>query len=164
MGRVFTDEKQRQWSVFIGVSQLRKVREQTSFDGAGLLLQETFQKLNDPVLLVDVLWVLLESQANAKQISQEEFAEGFVGDAIERALDSLVGAVSDFLPSTQRAALVVLWEQRTAAMTLVQQRINLLAAEKFGKCSRNSKPVLDSRRATKRSANSSKQPKRGKVK
>lgn len=164
MARVFKDEAGRDWHVFIGVAQLRKVREQTGFDGAGLLLHETFKQLGDPILLVDVLFVLLESQINAKQLTPEQFAEGFAGDAIERALDALVMAVADFLPSTQRAAVAVLWEQRTMAMEVVSQRINSLTLEKSGSLSRGSKQSRDSQRKTGRSAKSSKRQKQNKIK
>jgi hypothetical protein len=164
MARQFKDEAGREWSLFVGVAQLRKVREQTGFDGAGLLLHETFKQLGDPILLVDVLFVLLESQVNAKQLTPEQFAEGFAGDAIERALDSLVMAVADFLPSTQRAAIAVLWGQRTAAMELVNEKINSLAQGRSGSSSQNLKDSPASQLKTERSAKSSKRSKQSKPK
>jgi hypothetical protein len=143
---------------------LRKVREQTSFDGAGLLLQETFKQLADPIMLVDVLYCLLESQVVAKKLTQEEFCEGFFGDSLERALDALVGAISDFLPSTQRAAIGALWEQRTMAMELIQERIASIAAPRSGNASQGLKQQQDSRPVVGRSAKSSKRLKRNKTK
>jgi len=164
MAREFKDTCGRSWNVFVGVAQLRKVREQTGFDGAGLLLHETFKQLGDPILLVDVLYCLLEPQINAQQLTPEQFAEGFAGDVIEQALDALVQAVADFLPSTQRAAINVLWGQRMAAMDLVNQNINSLVQEKSGSLSLSSKGSRGSVQKTGRSAKSSKRPKQNKIK
>lgn len=164
MAREFKDACGRGWLVFVGVAQLRKVREQTGFDGAGLLLGETFKQLGDPILLVDVLYCLLESQINAKQLTPDQFAEGFVGDVLEQALDALVQAVADFLPSTQRAAINVLWGQRMAAMDLVSQNINSLVQDKSGSLSRSLRASPDSVQKTGRSAKSSKRPKQNKTK
>lgn len=53
-----------------------------------------------------MLWLLCEKQAAARGVSEEDFAAGFDGGAIEDAFTALLGAVSDFTQPRKVAAKV----------------------------------------------------------
>lgn len=163
MAREFTDEQGRVWRLWLDVNQLRKVRERTGFDGADLLNPETMRRLDDPVLLVDVLFVLVESQIASKRLTEEQFAEALVGDAIERAFVALIGAVQDFLPSSQRSILAALWEKGQAtqklAREMIREAIVSLPVPNFGSLSQSLKDDQGSTPGRERLPKSAKRPK-----
>ena len=72
--KVFTDTKGRSWEIELNVRQMKRVRDvlgidlvnviQTNKDGS--VATDTLDRVaNDPILLVDILWVLCEVQAKA---------------------------------------------------------------------------------------------------
>lgn len=132
----FTDAVGRTWSLFLNVNQLRKVRERTGWDGAKMLLPETLGELQDPCLLVDVLYQLLEPQIVAKQLTAEQFAEAMTGQAIEQAMAALISAAANFLPPSQSAILMALWDKAEAtqqvASGIAMRAIESLDPMKFG--------------------------------
>ena len=97
----------------IDVGLIRKVRASCGVDLAKLFTQEGLAALADPVQLVDVLWVMCESQANAQRVSPEEFAASLVGDEIEAAAGALAEASIDFLPSSRQEAMRKLLSRAT---------------------------------------------------
>lgn len=102
----FTDEKFKVWHVVLSVSEIREVRAAVGYDLAKLFTPEGMGELErDPVLLVDVLWVLCGSQARAANIDEREFASRLVGDAIGDAFEALSVAACDFLPRARRAVV-----------------------------------------------------------
>lgn len=105
----FNDSKGRTWAVKLDAPTIRAVR--TTFDGLDLASRDctTYDKLaNDPVLLVDVLYTICEKQATAAGVSDVDFGEALVGDAIDHACSALLEGLLDFLPQRTRALLTAI--------------------------------------------------------
>lgn len=92
----FKDENGKEWVVRLDGPKVREARklgiDLAAVDGSAV------QKLTDPVLLVDTLWILCRTQAQAANVSDVLFGEVLVGDAIECATDALIEAINDFFP------------------------------------------------------------------
>jgi hypothetical protein len=102
----FKDRNGKNWTIDLDAYLIRDVRK--ACDGLDLaaLNGEAYDKLDaDPVLLVDTLWVLCASQANAANISQEQFASALVGDPISYATKALLESIADFSPPEKRELL-----------------------------------------------------------
>lgn len=101
----FTDNKGRQWTIPVNVGTAKRV-----LDGRGVNLFEIFaddnavKLLGNPMLLVDVLYLLVQDQAKDKGVSDVDFGASLTGDAIEHASDALLEAIANFSP-TRRAEL-----------------------------------------------------------
>ena len=57
------------------------------------------------MLLVDLLWVLVQPQAEAQNVSDEEFGRSLAGDAIDRATKAFLDALVAFFPAQKRRLL-----------------------------------------------------------
>ena len=57
---------------------------------------------SDPVLLVDVLYAVCKPEADAQNVSDEDFGRAMAGDAIEHATTALLDEVIDFFPQAKR--------------------------------------------------------------
>ncbi len=107
--KTFQDNAGRTWTVAVNVDGIRRVRSLLNVnlldvldDGCKLLAQLH----DDPVLLVDVLYCLCKPEADAQQISDEQFGKSMSGDALLNAATALLESLSDFFPQArQRAAM-----------------------------------------------------------
>lgn len=107
--KTFQDNAGRQWTVTINVDAIRRVRSLVDVnlldvldDGCKLLAQLH----DDPVLLVDVIYCVCKPEADAKNITDEDFGRAMAGDAIGNATAALLAELSDFFPNArQRAAM-----------------------------------------------------------
>jgi len=105
--RTFTDNAGRTWTVQVNVSAVKRVRGLVGID-LYKLVDDGFQALgklvSDPVQLADVLFCLVKEEAEAKQITDEEFGRGLAGDAITLAADAFVEELIDFFPDARARA------------------------------------------------------------
>lgn len=107
--RTFQDNAGRTWTVTVNVDGIKRVRSLLQVnlldvldDGCKLLADLH----DDPVLLVDVLFCLCKPEADAQQLSDEEFGRSMSGDALLHAANALLEGLSDFFPNArQRAAM-----------------------------------------------------------
>ena len=107
--KTFTDNAGRTWTVPVNVDGIKRVRSLINVnlvdvldDGCKLLADLH----DDPVLLVDVLYCLCKPEADAKQITDEEFGRSMSGDALLNAATALFEGLTDFFPNArQRAAM-----------------------------------------------------------
>lgn len=105
---VFKDANNREWVVKLDAPTIKEVRD--TFDGLDLIdgKGESYLRLAaDPILLIDVLWVICRKQANGN-ITDEQFGQSLVGDPIEQATEALLKAILDFFPSRKRQAIQAL--------------------------------------------------------
>lgn len=102
----FKDRDERAWNVELNVAQVRRVRDALGVNlldvGNGDMLADLAA---DPIALCDVLWVLCQQQAEAADITDEQFGRALVGDAIAEATDALLEELVDFFPSPRREVL-----------------------------------------------------------
>ena len=100
----FNDSAGRTWEVTVNVGAVRRVRDLLGVDLMDVAGGDLLDRLaDDPVLLVDVLYVLVKPQADAKGVSDEEFGRGMVGGVLDEAASALMKELLDFFPSAQRA-------------------------------------------------------------
>jgi len=98
----FTDARGRDWTVEINVSAIRRVRDLLDIDLTALDEQDgaLIKTLHDdPITLVDVLYVICKPQADRDGITDVQFGEGMAGDAIAHATEALIGEIINFTPS-----------------------------------------------------------------
>ncbi|MDD4890608.1 MAG: hypothetical protein PHU85_11855 [Phycisphaerae bacterium] len=126
--RAFKDSQGREWLLNVNTATVKTVRAARDVD----LLDttgEVYERLaDDPVLLVDVLWLLCQEQAHKVGLSDAQFGEGLVGDAIEEATAALMGAIADFTPSRKRVVVL----KAADLMIRVRQKGTEMALGKIG--------------------------------
>jgi len=99
-----TDSVGRAWEVTVNVGAVRRVRDLLGVDLMDVAGGDLLDRLaDDPVLLVDVLYVLVKPQADAKGVSDEDFGRAMVGGVLDEATSALMKELLDFFPSAQRA-------------------------------------------------------------
>lgn len=97
----FRDNAGRAWDVVVHVLAVKRVRAALGVDLYRLVddgLKGLGELLADPVLLVDVLYVLCREAAEAAGVSDEDFGRSLAGDALERAAQAFLEALTDFFP------------------------------------------------------------------
>ncbi len=107
----FTDNTGRAWMLAVTVGTIKRVRALCGVDLANIITLEAGKQpkvdllerlASDPVLLVDVLYAVCKPEADAKNITDEEFGRAMAGDAIELATAALLDEVIDFFPEAKR--------------------------------------------------------------
>ena len=97
----------REYLVRLDAPKIRDVRADLSIDLGAVDFGPIAQKLaSDPVLLVDVLWVLCRDQCTQAGIDAKHFGESLVGDAIDAASTALIMARADFSPARMRKLIL----------------------------------------------------------
>ena len=129
----FEDRNGRRWRLSLDVQTLREVKKGTGYDLARMFTRKGLQTLaDDPGLLVDVLWVLVQDQ-RPSDMEPVAFARLFDGDALESATAAIVDAGIDFLPRSRSGLMRQFREKaaeiETAQMNLLQRRLEELTVE-----------------------------------
>jgi len=102
--KTFTDSQGRTWNVVLNVGALRRVRDLLKVDLLDVARGDLLERLaDDPVLLVDVLYVLCKTDAEAQGVSDEDFGRAMVGGVLDEAGSALMQELLGFFPSAQRA-------------------------------------------------------------
>ncbi len=103
--RSFKDNQGRQWSVEINVTAIKRVRGLTGEDLMQVIEGTLIEKLiRDPVLLCDVVYAICKPEADAKNVSDEEFGRAMAGDVIEAATTAVLEELVGFCPSPRDRA------------------------------------------------------------
>ena len=140
--KTFTDNADRTWTVSINVNTIKRVRDVLGIDllsiaGGG---EENgkdppllYRLSDDPVLLVNVLYVVCEPQCTKLGVSDEDFGASLGGDSIETAVNALLDGLIDFFPSGRRrllaTALAKTRELQETTHRLGQARLEELAPQ-----------------------------------
>ena len=136
--RTFNDNAGRTWSLTLNVWTVKKVRdllgvdlldlggEAATRDKPGLL----FRLIADPVLLVDVLYVVCKDQADGASVTDEQFGRAMGGDAIDAATKAFLEELADFTPSPRDRARARKVIETTWAMIEKAQDVLDARAEK----------------------------------
>lgn len=103
--RTFTDNTNRQWILEINVPLRRQVLIDTKFDLFAVVEPEQLARLEDPELLVEVLYSLCAEQADKNGVTPAQFGRSLVGDAIDSASEALMEAIADFFPRRRRTLM-----------------------------------------------------------
>ncbi len=105
---LFKDAANRTWIVAVTVADIRRVKKLLDVN-LYRLMDEGFkglgELLDDPLRLVDVLFVLVSDQAAAQKVSDEDFGRALAGEAYGAARQALQDAFVDFFPEPQKGAI-----------------------------------------------------------
>ena len=116
----FTDSQGRTWVLTVNVDAIRRVRQLTDVDLLEVVGGKLLEQLaEDPVLLCDVLFALCKPEADAKQVSDEDFGRSMAGDVIEQATGALLEALADFFPGRKGELL----KQAAAKLDQLQAKV-----------------------------------------
>ena len=153
--RSFKDNADRTWTITLNVYAVKKVRDLLGVDlldlggdpstplgagdakdGNGLL----YRLIADPVLLVDVLYVICKDQADGANVTDEQFGRAMAGDVIDAATRAFLEELADFTPSPRdraRARKVI-----DATWKLIDRAQDVLDAKADGELARASDAAL----------------------
>ncbi len=131
----FVDRKSNVWVVEIDTSTIRRVKAVTGVNLLECVEGDLIERLSsDVLLLVDVLYAIIQPQADQQQITDEQFGEGLAGDVITDATTALLEAMVAFFPEPRRrllkSAAAKYAAVQTKAIEMVQARLDSPELEK----------------------------------
>jgi len=143
----FRDTNGREWKIILHVTAVKDVKDRLKVDLLQADQDNTLSQLaTDPAMLVDVLYVLCEQQAEQAGITDRQFGEGLAGDAIDRATTAFLEELIDFFPKSRRIVLkkvlAKMNEVIDRAVDVATKTIDSPAAEQM--IERNLKTIGDS--------------------
>ena len=112
--RIFKDRNGQDWQIVLNVHQMKRIRAALgidlvnviTLDKEGVVKVDMIDRIaNDPCLLVDILWVLVEEQAKAINVTDEQFGAALAGESIENATKAFLDELVDFFPGAKRLFL-----------------------------------------------------------
>ena len=105
------DRDDRSWSTAISVTTIARVKEVTGVNLLDIVEGKLLpQFLDDPLLLVEVLYVVSKPQIDERSVTKDAFGDLFVGDVTVDAVNALVQGLLDFFPSGRREMIQRLWQ------------------------------------------------------
>ncbi len=119
----FRDNKGRQWTCRVDYAALRRVRDTLGINLADTAVNDKGENIilmriaSDPVLLVDVLYLVCCFRNGQSAVTAEDFAESIVGDVIDEASLALLSGLAEFFPTSRRLPMLKAVEMTRAAMT-----------------------------------------------
>ena len=133
--KTFTDNGGHTWTVAINVDAIKRVRSLLEIDLLEAVEGKLIERLrDDPILLCDVIYVLCKPEADAANISDEQFGQAMAGDAIDAATVALMEELVGFFRKGRREllakALDRLNEVEAKAIDLASQRLDDPEVEK----------------------------------
>lgn len=129
----FTDAAGRVWTITIHVAAIKRVHARLGLN-LYQLLDDRFQALGallgDPLRLVDVLYVLCQDEAQARNISDEDFGRAMFGDAIHHAAEAFLEELIDFFPDPRgrQSLQTILAEARKVRDRMLDRAERVLAS------------------------------------
>jgi len=125
----FKDSKGTSWDLQITVEAIKRVKSALGIDLGNIHQGSPPQSARldtDIVLLIDVIYVLLRPQTEAKGVSDVEFGESLGGDAAFAAREAFWRSLIDFFQKFHRTDAV---EAIAKQMALMQEVIQLATQE-----------------------------------
>jgi hypothetical protein len=128
--QAFKDTEGREWIVSVNVTSLKRVKGLLGVDllSAFEPKSELLQRLiTEPILLVDVVYVVCKEQADTRGVTDEDFGRAMAGDPIEAAMEAVFEELASFSPRTRqlyRKALAKLSAFQAKAIQLAETKLN----------------------------------------
>jgi len=123
----FSDRTGREWLVDVTVATIQDARKTLGVDLIDAAGEVLARLQSDPVLLVDVLYVVCRDQAGAEGVSDDAFGRLMAGDVIDEATTALLEAMLNFFPKLRRPAIRAAWnryqELETSATNQIMSRM-----------------------------------------
>lgn len=130
----FKDNAGRTWTVALNVDTIKAVRDLTKVNLLEAVEGKLLERLaNDPILLCDVLYALVKTEADKANISDADFGRALYGDAIDAATTALLEELVDFFPKRRRGmvnrTLRLLLAVDTKAVALAEKKLDAVNAD-----------------------------------
>ncbi len=104
--KCFKDNEGRSWTVNVNVAAIKRVKSLLDVNLMDTLEGDLLRRLAlDPILLCDVVYAVCKPDADARNISDEQFGQAMAGDVIEQATLALLEELADFFPEGKRQVL-----------------------------------------------------------
>ena len=126
----FTDTRGREWPLFINVRKARQIKNELKIDLLNFFTDEKSQSEieSDPYQLLGVFYIL--SDAEKKDVSEDDFLDAFNGETVEAAQAALMEALVNFSPTRQATVLRALIDKAAAhqdkSLELIEEKIKTL--------------------------------------
>ena len=136
----FKDKTGRQWTLDLNVGSAMRGKAETGFDVVNVIQindngadTTSLQKLTDDVfLLVSVLYSLCKPQVAQANMTDEQFAEQFDAEVIEKALDALVLEIINFSQPMKKKMLTLIYEKTRSFRAKAEQHLEeVLQSKEF---------------------------------
>lgn len=119
----------KEWVVTIDAPKIRDVRAELNIDLGALDFGPVAQQLgNDPVKLVETLWILCRAQATINNVTADQFGQSLTGDSIDHASDALIRARADFSPTRMRSLIL----KQKEMSDRIREKTASMASERLG--------------------------------
>jgi hypothetical protein len=127
--RTFKDNAGRTWTVTVNVDAVKRVRSLLDVNLLEVVDGHLIERLAaDPVLLCDVIYALVKPEADAQQVTDQDFGRAMAGDAIDLATTALLEELVDFFPLGKRRllqkAVAKLKDWESKALTAAERKLD----------------------------------------
>jgi hypothetical protein len=128
--KTFADNAGRTWTVTVNVDAIKRVRGLVGVNLLEVLEGKLIDQLiRDPVLLCDVVYAVCKPEADARNVSDEDFGRAMAGDAIEHATLALLEEIVNFSWSPRDRAILkrvldATWTAMDRVRDLAEARLN----------------------------------------
>lgn len=121
----FSDREDRTWDIDINVRTISRVRRLLDLNLLELALPESplLKRLDDPVQLADVLYVLCKDQCDAQNVTDEQFGRSLTRDSIEDGWQGVLEGLISFSPRGVRPAYRKVLDKARAFLAAQEGRI-----------------------------------------
>ncbi len=104
--KCFKDNAGRNWTVSVNVATVKRVKSLLDVNLMEAVEGDLLERLAlDPILLCDVVYAICKPEADAQNVTDEQFGAAMAGDAIEHATLALLEELADFFPEGKRRVL-----------------------------------------------------------
>jgi hypothetical protein len=133
--RQFKDSEGRSWDIKVTTNVIERAKSLINVDITDLYMETGSRVFADPVLLVNLLFVVCKDQAEKRELTDVQFGEAMFGDALQDGANALMESVADFFPSSKRKMLdaqrLKAKELGEAAISKATAAIEALTLEQF---------------------------------
>ena len=110
----FEDSKGRSWNISLNIGSMKRIKERLGFDFLSTDAESNpiLKLASDYLTLADVVWILVEDEAGKRGVTVDDFVESLVGDPLDKLVDAMAVAYTDFTPNPKRReTLMRLWQK-----------------------------------------------------
>ena len=126
----FLDAENRYWEPEVDVVTIGRVRKALGINLLELLLPDSTlaERLTDPCLLVDILYLLCEEQADKSGVSDTAFGKAMTPDGIEDGWAAVLEGIVLFSPRGLRPAHQRVLEKAKKYQEAAAEKVKMLVA------------------------------------
>lgn len=158
MATEFEDDLGRKWLVALTTQSAKRIKaavkvidqngNEVPFDLIdSSMIQVTMQVLRSKYgVVAETMWALVRPQCDAKGVTEEQFQEGMIGDALDRATTCIEEELVNFFPSGLRKVAAKMFrkseEMRAQAYKEAEKEVDNLKIEELSGKESTKQPEL----------------------